>query len=122
MWSLTADRRLSSRVVDAMEEAHTVFVSVISLFEIGQKVRLGKWPEMAPFLDRLIDLADEQAVHFIDLTPQVSLVAAALDWEHRDPFDRILAATAITRGVVLISADQAFDNLTGMPRWSGRLW
>ncbi len=37
-WSLAAD---------------TVMVSPISFFEIAQKVRLGQWPQMAPFVDEL---------------------------------------------------------------------
>jgi predicted nuclease of predicted toxin-antitoxin system len=40
-----------------------------------------------------------------------------MTWDHRDPFDRIIAATAITRGLVLVSTDAAFNALTGMPKW-----
>jgi len=122
VWSLTGQARLSASAVAAMEQAETVFVSAISLFEIGQKVRLGKWPEMAPFLDRLIALADEQGARLVELSPQASLLAATLPWEHRDPFDRIIGATAITRGLALVSADLVFDDLAHVPRWPGRVW
>ena len=37
-----------------------MLVSPISFFEIAQKVRLGKWPEMAPFISRLPALLMEQ--------------------------------------------------------------
>jgi PIN domain nuclease of toxin-antitoxin system len=43
-------------------------------------------------------------------------VAGSLDWPHRDPFDRLLAATALINGWPLISADPAFDRLTGLRR------
>ncbi|MDR0273773.1 MAG: type II toxin-antitoxin system VapC family toxin [Burkholderiaceae bacterium] len=122
VWSLTGDARLSIPAAAAMKQAEAVFVSAISLFEIGQKVRLGKWPEMEPFLDRLVALADEQGVRLVELSPQASLLAAALQWQHRDPFDRIIGATAITRGLALVSADPAFDGLAHVPRWPGRLW
>lgn len=121
-WSLTADTRLSTAATAALEQAETVSISAISLFEIGQKVRLGKWPEMHPFLDRLILLAGEQGGHLVAVSPDASLLAARLEWEHRDPFDRIIAATAITRGLPLISADRAFDGLAGEPKWPGRIW
>lgn len=121
-WSLTADTRLSAAAVAAMERAETVSISAISLFEIGQKVRLGKWPEMEPFLTRLIGLADEQGGRLLETSAEASLLAATLDWAHRDPFDRFIAATAITRGLTLISADAAFDALTSEPSWPGRLW
>lgn len=121
-WSLTADTRLSAVAVEAMEQAETVSISAISLFEIGQKVRLGKWPEMEPFLSRLIGLADQQGGRFLETSAEASLLAATLDWAHRDPFDRFIAATAITRRLTLISADTAFDALTSEPSWPGRLW
>lgn len=105
-----------------MKQAEAVFISAISLFEIGQKARLGKWPEIQPFLDRLIDLADEQGGQFVNVSPEASLLAATLEWEHRDPFDRIIGATAIARDLLLISADPVFDHLASKPKWPGRFW
>lgn len=121
-WSMTADARLSPTAIAAIEQAETVSISVISLFEIGQKVRLGKWPEMGPFLDQLIALAGEQGGRLVELSPEASLLAATLEWPHRDPFDRIIGATSITRGLVLISADTVFDTLPGELKWLGRVW
>jgi PIN domain nuclease of toxin-antitoxin system len=121
-WSMTADSRLSATAISAMEQAETVSISAISLFEIGQKVRLGKWPEMGPFLDRLIPLAEDQGGRLVEVSSEASLLAATLAWDHRDPFDRIIAATAITRGMVLISTDSAFRTLVEMPKWPGLVW
>lgn len=121
-WSMTGDARLSAAAIVAMEQAETVSISAISLFEIGQKVRLGKWPEMAPFLDRLISLAEEQGGRLVEVSPEASLLAATMEWDHRDPFDRIIAATAITRGLVLVSTDAAFDALAGVTKWPGLVW
>lgn len=122
VWSLTAEARLSAAATDAMEQAETVSISAISLFEVGQKVRLGKWPEMEPFLSRLIGLAAEQGGRLVEVSAETSLLAATLEWGHRDPFDRFIAATAITRGLTLISTDSAFDTLTTNPSWPGRFW
>lgn len=94
-----------------MESTSRICVSTISLFEIGQKVRLGKWEEMAPYVNQLINLADEQSVELIPVSSAISSTAAVLDWPHRDPFDRLIGATAITEGLTLISADSAFDHL-----------
>ncbi|RUM24235.1 type II toxin-antitoxin system VapC family toxin [Rhizobium vallis] len=121
-WSLTGDKRLSAKAIALIEKAETVLVSPISLFEIGQKVRLGKWPEMEPFIGRLPDLLQEQGATAAALTPEVCLAAAMMDWPHRDPFDRFLAATAMQNGIPIISADTIFDELAGNQLWIARFW
>ena len=121
-WSLTGDPRLSSNSRDAISQASGVYVSSISFFEIGQKVRVGKWPEMQPLLGRLEDLLKEQGGKICLPDPKISLLAAAMEWAHRDPFDRIIAASAIQNGLALISADTAFDTLTSDSQWFGRIW
>ncbi|MBB4194752.1 PIN domain nuclease of toxin-antitoxin system [Rhizobium aethiopicum] len=121
-WSLTGDKRLSAKAIALIEKAETILVSPISLFEIGQKVRVGKWPEMQPFVGRLPDLLQEQGAIAAALTPDVCLAAAMMDWAHRDPFDRFLAATAIENGIPIISADTIFDELAGNQLWIARFW
>lgn len=121
-WSLTGDERLSKAAVKLMEKADDVFISPISFFEIGQKVRIGKWPEMAPFVDRLPALLEEQGGRVAVLSPELCLKAAVLDWDHRDPFDRLLAATAMEHRIAIISVDAVFDQLAGADGWIARLW
>ncbi|MEM9250503.1 MAG: type II toxin-antitoxin system VapC family toxin [Pseudomonadota bacterium] len=111
IWMLTNDARLSSVALDAAERADAVRLSPISVFEVSQKVRLGKWPEMEPYLDALPKLAEEQGVLTAPLSPDVGLLAGRMPWSHRDPFDRILAATALLSGSTLLSADTMFDTL-----------
>lgn len=121
-WSLNDDPRLSAAARATMEAAEDVFVSAISLFEIGQKVRLGKWPEMEPFAANLVEIADRQGARFIELSPEICLHSSLLDWDHRDPFDRIIGATALKKGLPLVSADTAFDALSEAAEWRGRIW
>ncbi len=110
-WSLAGDDRLSARALAAINEADTVFVSPISFFEIAQKVRLGKWPEMVSFLDRLPTLLQSQGGVVAAFGPQTCIEAGMMDWAHRDPFDRLLAATARQSKHLLVSADAAFDGI-----------
>lgn len=110
-WSLIKPRQLSTDAAAAINSAQNVCVSTISLFEIAQKVRLGKWDEMAPFIDDLLDLADEQQITLVSVSSAISLAAAQLDWAHRDPFDRIICATAVVENHTLISSDGAFASL-----------
>ena len=108
-WSLVSPKSLSEDATSAIVSAQSVCVSAISLFEIAQKVRLGKWDAMAPYVDRLIDLAEEQNVSLLPVTAAISIAAATFEWPHRDPFDRLICATAMIEDLTLISADGSFD-------------
>lgn len=98
-------------LTQALAGADVVYVSPISLFEIGQKVRLGKWSEMAPFAAQLPEILQQQGGLVASLTPEICMTAALLDWDHRDPFDRFLAATSLVNNWPLASVDTAFDTL-----------
>lgn len=110
VWSFLDDPMLSHGARQAIAGADAVFVSPVSLFEISQKVRIGKWPKMADRLDSLPDTLAEQGGLSATLTLEVALYAGALEWTHRDPLDRILAATAVLGGLQLVSADSMFDS------------
>ena len=110
-WSLAGDKRLSPGALAAIDAADTVFVSPISFFEIAQKVRLGEWPEMAIFIEQLPGLLKVQGGVVAAFGPSVCLEAGMMDWAHRDPFDRLLAATARQGGHGLVSADLVFDGV-----------
>ena len=115
-WSLAGDARLSQPALAAISAADTVLVSPISFFEIAQKVRLGKWPEMEPFVGRLAALLDEQGGAVAGFDPSICIAAGMMAWTHRDPFDRLLAATATHGNLPLVSADTVFDGIVT------RLW
>lgn len=110
-WSLTGDRRLSDKARASVKQAQAVLISPISFFEIAQKVRLGKWPEMEPLIDRLPEILSEQGGTIAGLDPVVCTTAGTMSWNHRDPFDRLLAATAIRHNLPIVSADTVFDGL-----------
>ena len=115
-WSLGQSYRLSGPAQKAIAEAQSPAVSPVSILEIVHKVRLGKWDDMAALVPRLTQVVAEQGGLWADLTPEIAHLAGTLDWPHRDPFDRMLAATALVNGWVLISADTAFDSLIGLRR------
>ena len=121
-WSLNDDVRLTETARHALATADLVYISPISLFEIGQKVRIGKWPEMAVHLAQLPSLIAAQGAKTAAASPEVCLLAATLPWLHRDPFDRLLAATALHFGLHLISADGVFDELQKTQGWKRRIW
>ncbi len=110
-WSLDGNRRLSQTAQRLIEDADTVLISPVSFYEIAQKVRIGKWPEMKGPLSSLLDLVQRQGSELASLDADICLRAASMDWPHRDPFDRMLAATALRYDVAIISIDTVFDDV-----------
>jgi PIN domain nuclease of toxin-antitoxin system len=110
-WSLNDDPKITETARDAITGAESVFVSAVSFFEIAQKVRIGKWPDMEPRVSNLEAELVRTGSAAIALTPEIAIIAGRLDWPHRDPFDRMIAATVIAAGLVLVSADPVFDRL-----------
>ena len=111
VWGQLAPHRLTARAKNAIEEADAVWVSAISFFEIAQKARLGKWPEVLAVADSLPALHETQGGRIAPLDAEICVSAGLLPWPHRDPFDRLIAATALLRKMILASADAEFDNV-----------
>jgi PIN domain nuclease of toxin-antitoxin system len=110
-WALTQPSRLSAKSQELISAASSVRVSSVSFFEIAQKVRIGKWPEMAIWVDQLESVLLDRGGFVATVTGAIGTYAGRMNWSHRDPFDRMIAATALSGGDILISADTAFDTL-----------
>ncbi|GIX16396.1 MAG: twitching motility protein PilT [Rhodothalassiaceae bacterium] len=111
VWTLWGDPRLSEAALAAIAGADAVWLSPISFCEIAQKVRVGKWPEMEEWLAELPELLRRQGGLAAPLSPRMAILAGGMDWAHRDPFDRIIAATALEMKLPLISAGSRFDGI-----------
>ena len=115
-WSLTGDPSLPKRTRSVIAAAVRVHVCAASLYEIAYKAGRGRWPEMEPYLDGLERRVVADGAILLPATATEFVRAATLDWPHRDPFDRLVAATALVHGLDLVSSDAAFDTLPGLHR------
>jgi len=122
VWSMLDRPELHPAARVAIEEAQTVYVPPCSFHEITQKHRAGKWPEVGPIVPRLPALLRAQGGVVAPYTAEMAMLSGGMEWNHRDPFDRMIAATAIEMACTLVSKDPAFDELKGFPGWKGRLW
>jgi len=110
VWWWTDDRRLTAAARAAIADpANVVLVSAVSAWEIATKHRLGKWEEVAPLVDGFDDLLRRSRFAPLPITPTQARLAGAMDWAHRDPFDRMLLAQTRDQGVSLVSGDAVFQ-------------
>lgn len=82
--------------------ATVISVSAVSLFEIETKRRLGKLD--AP--EEVLTAVQAEGFGLLPLSAAAGVAAGALDWSHRDPFDRLLVAQARELGAPLLTADR----------------
>lgn len=121
-WSLVAPAALGSEVRAVLESGARVHVPPCAFHEITLKVRKGRWDAMAPHAGRLDALSLAQGFHVAPYTARMAMLAGSMDWDHPDPFDRMIATTALEMAVPLVSKDTAFDDLADVPGWHGRVW
>jgi PIN domain nuclease of toxin-antitoxin system len=109
------DERTSSlnaglrRLLEAPD--HEFYVSVVSLWEIAIKHRLGKL-ELSVALGRLPDLAEALGATLMTITAPHVLADVLPEPTTRDPFDRLLLAQCVTDDLRLMTLDRA---LVGHP-------
>lgn len=107
---------LSTQQIDYIEQTERVGVSVISCFEIAQLVKRGKLQLDLPVEEWLDEALTPAGIELLPLTSQIACRAVALTDIHKDPFDRIIIATALNHQAKLMSMDTCFPNypeLTG---------
>ena len=118
IWWWTDDPRLTKPARAAIADpARVAHVSAASAWELATKHRLGIWPEAAAVLDQFDDLLRRSRFAALPITPAEARTDGALDWAHRDPFDRMLLAQAAALGLALVSGDAAFSG-----RGIARIW
>lgn len=122
VWSLLDMPDLNPVARSVIADAQTVYVAPCSFHEITQKHRSGKWPEIGAIVPRLPALLRAQGGIVAPYTAEMAMLSGGMAWSHRDPFDRMIAATALEMFCPLISKDTAFDGLNGVPGWKGRFW
>ena len=84
------------------------FVSAVSALEIGIKFRIGKLPEFGDPALLYPRLMARDGFTALPVTESHALAAGLLPGEHRDPFDRIVAAQALAEGLTVLTIDPAF--------------
>ena len=111
IWYTEGDEALSTNAVSIIENPNNnVYISVISFFEIAIKIKIGKLVLCKSF-DDLFKQTSKAKINTIPVT-QYDLsqyLDIPLHPQHKDPFDRLIIATAITRGLSIISVDKNFS-------------
>lgn len=110
LWFIDDDPRLGLEAAERISDSDArVLVSVVSLWEIVIKLGTGKLTLERSIEDLWPESLAANRFEALHVTPEHVLALTPLPLHHRDPFDRLLIAQAISEGLPIISADAAFD-------------
>jgi len=107
VWWLTKPERLPKKATRVIEKAARLCVAAISCWEVAMKTQSGKLR-----FDRPVDawletaLRADNRIELVPLTPRIAVAAVQLSWDHADPADRFIVATARVNDAPLITADE----------------
>jgi PIN domain nuclease of toxin-antitoxin system len=105
IWWLSDDRRLGARARALIADPNnTIFVSVVSLWEIVVKLRIGKLEADIGAIERAVL---RNSFDRLAITAEHLRALVDLPQHHRDPFDHLLLAQAMHEGAVFVSEDPA---------------
>lgn len=100
--------RLSARARKAIESGFAgreLACSDISLWEIAMLIsrkRVDPGMDAKQFLD---DLVVARGVSVLPITPEIAVLSQADYFQHGDPADRLIAASALINGAALVTSD-----------------
>lgn len=109
-WITEEHQRYPAAWRDLIENADRVLVSPVSCFEIALAHQRGKLTlpcEAGQWLDQALTPA---SIELLPLTAAIAARAVALSPIHKDPFDRIIIASALEHPAQLASVDSVFPN------------
>ncbi len=115
-WTLHRER-LSEAASDVISEADRVLVSSISIWEIGIKVARGGLSiplSVQEYSERLERIA---RVEVLPVDTAIWLANLDLSWDHRDPADRTIVATAVLNVCPLVTSDRAIRGFYSRAVW-----
>lgn len=110
LWATLSPESLSHEASAIVaDETNVILISAASAWEIATKVRLGKLPGAEALERDFLDVMNDAGYTLLPIDAESALRAGRLLSEHRDPFDRMIAAQALADDIPVLSADTKLD-------------
>jgi PIN domain nuclease of toxin-antitoxin system len=118
LWATLCPDSLSKKAARIVrDERNIVLVSAASAWEIAAKVRLGKLPGAERLEREFLEVMEHAGYTLRSIHSEDALRAGRLPNDHRDPFDRMIAAQALADDIPVISADANLETLGARRIW-----
>jgi PIN domain nuclease of toxin-antitoxin system len=118
LWALMEPDRLSPVANDIMSDPSTALVvSSASAWEISTKHRLGRLDGAHSVVHGYYAHLERLGAEELPIRADHAILAGSLDGDHRDPFDRMLAAQALIETIPVVTGDDAISGLGAPTLW-----
>lgn len=115
LWMVSSSRKLSPNARRLLaDDTNALFFSIAGYWEIGIKISLGKLELREDWQEALPKEMTRNAISWLSVLPSHIHSVAGLPWIHRDPFDRLLIAQAMTENLNIMTTDSSFSDY-GVP-------
>ena len=110
LWAAFDEDSLSPRARRLIQSPDSeIIVSAATACEITTKFRLGKLDFARDLAENFISEVTAAGYLLLSISPEHAVRAGLLPGDHKDPFDRMLAAQAIHENIPLLSNDSQLD-------------
>jgi PIN domain nuclease of toxin-antitoxin system len=117
LWCFEGSGKLSKTAKDILLDAETPkFISIASLWEFSVKHSMGKLP-FDGGLSYLCNLIEQYDFVLLPILQSHLSAVIGLPFIHRDPYDRLLVATAKTDGLTILTADENIKKYDVLSAW-----
>lgn len=108
VWRWQINPRLPEAARNAISDtSNEVLVSAASVWELATRFRSRKWDEVGEIVAQFGAKAPNSQFGMLPITCAHSRLAGSLFGEHRDPFDRMLAAQSLIEHATLVTGNLA---------------
>lgn len=118
IWATLSPSKLSRTARETIaDESNEILVSAATAWEIATKVRIGRLPGAERLERDYLRVMEDAGYIPLDIGSEVALRAGRLVAEHRDPYDRIIAAQALALDIPVLSPDAQLDQFGIRREW-----
>lgn len=112
LWALGSPLKLSKETRRLIDSSG-VYVSAASIWEISVKTSLGK---LSADPNEILEALEPAGLSMLPILGEHAAKVAQLPPRHKDPFDRMLIAQALTEPMILLTNDAALAGYSELVR------
>jgi PIN domain nuclease of toxin-antitoxin system len=110
LWFGLNDPHLSTTALSLIiDSANEKLVSPASYWEIAIKIKLKKYSLNQSYEDFMRQAIDSNGFGYLHIEPRHTALLTTMPHHHKDPFDRLLVAQALSEQISIVSSDPRLD-------------